>query len=188
MKLAAIARLREITSLTYDVATTIRRRLAQSETSVEGWESNDATAAVWELLRRGEFFGVTQASLQAARAGALSEVETQELEDEDLATEIAIVHAIHDTAGDVLEALAEFSAATRGDPDEVADLVDNAETADDIAREARFKLDVIDAAAAVRATVNEALTRMAAGLRQQDVDRDEAEQSIREIAFEEVHQ
>jgi hypothetical protein len=184
LKPAAIARLREITRLKYEAAGTIRRRLARSETEVEGWEANDGTAAVWELLRRGEFFRVTQASIQAVRAAALSEAETLDLDDEDLAAEIAIVHAIHDTAADVLEALAAFYAATRGDPDEVADLVDEGETADDIDREARFKLDVIDAAAAVRATVNEALTRMAAALRRQDVDRDEAEQSIRAIAFE----
>ena len=184
MKPAAITRLREITRLKYEAAGTIRRRLARSEAEVEGWDANDGTAAVWELLRRGEFFRVTQASIQAVRAEALSEAETRDLEDEDLAAEIVIVHAIHDTAGDVLEALAAFYAATRGDPDEVADLVDEGETAHDIEREARFKLDVIDAAAAVRATVNEALTRMAAALRRQDVDRDEAEQSIREIAFE----
>jgi hypothetical protein len=184
MKPTAIARLREITRLKYEAAGTIRRRLARSEEDVEGWEANDGTAAVWELLRRGEFFRVTQASIQAVRAEAIGEIETLDLDDEDRAAEIGIVHAIHDTGGDVLEALATFYAATRGDPDEVADLVDDAESTDDIEREARFKLDVIDAAAAVRATVNEALTRMAAALRRQDVDRDEAEQSIRAIAFE----
>ena len=184
MKPTAIARLREITRLKYEAAGTIRRRLAQSEAAVEGWEANDGTAAVWELLRHGEFFRVTQASIQAGRVEAVAEVETLDLEDEDRAAEIAIIHAIHDTAGDVLDALATFYAATRRDPDEVADLVDEGGSADDIEHEARFKLDVIDAAAAVRATVNEALTRMATALRRQDVDRDEAEQSIREIAFE----
>jgi hypothetical protein len=184
MKPAAIARLREITRLKYEAATTIRRRLARSEAEVDGWDQNDGSAAVWELLRRGEFFRVTQTSIEAARAKAISEVEAQDLEDEGIATERLIINAVHDTAGDVLDALAAFYEATRGDPDEVADLVNEPGSADDIEREARFKLDVIDAAAAVRATVDEALKRMAAALRRQDVDRDEAEQSIREMAFE----
>lgn len=184
MKPAAIARLREITRLKYEAATTIRRRLARSEAEVERWEENDGSAAVWELLRRGDGFGVTQASIAKACATAVREAAAQDVEDEDIAAEIVIVNAIHDTAGDVLDALAVFYEAARGDPDEVADVVDEAESADDIEREARFKLDVIDAAAAVRATVDEALKRMAAALRRQDVDRDEAEQSIREMAFE----
>jgi hypothetical protein len=184
MKPAAIARLREVTRIKYEAAGSIRRRLARSEAEVEGWEANDGSAAVWELLRRGEFFSVTQASIQAVRAKAISEAEAQDLQDEGIAAEIVIINAIHDAAGDVLDALAAFYAATRGDPDEVADLVDEPGSADDIDREARFKLDILDAAAAVRATVNNALTRMAAALRRQDVDRDEAEQSIRDIAFE----
>ena len=183
MKPAAIARLREITRLKYEAAASIRRRLARSEAEVEGWEANDGNAAVWELLRRGEFFSVAQASIETARAKAIRESEEQDLEDEGTAAERVIIHAIHDTAGDVLDALAAFYEATRGDPDEVADLVDEPGSADDIEREGRFKLDILDAAAAVRATVNEALTRMAAALRRQDVDRDEAEQSIRDLAF-----
>jgi hypothetical protein len=183
MKPAAIARLREITRLKYEAAASIRRRLARSEAEVEGWEANDGSAAVWELLRRGEFFSVTQASIQAACSKAIREAEEQVLEDEVIAAEIAIINAIHDTAGDVLDALAAFYEATRGDPDEVADLVDEPGSADDIEREGRFKLDILEAAAAVRGTVNEALTRMAAALRRQDVDRDEAEQSIRDLAF-----
>jgi hypothetical protein len=136
------------------------------------------------VLRRGEGFGVTQASIETARAKALREAEALDLEDEDIAAEIVVVNALHDTAGDVLDALAAFQEAARGDPDEVADLVDEAESADDVGREARLKLDLIDAAAAVRATVDVALTQMAAALRRQDLDRDEAEQSIRELAFE----
>lgn len=184
MKPAAIARLREITRLKYEAAGTIRRRLARSEADVEGWEENDGSAGVWEVLRRAEGYGVTHASIEKARAKALREAEALDAEDEDIAADIVIVNAIHDAAGDVLEVLAAFYEAARGDPDEVADLVDEAESADDLGREARFKLDLIDAAAAVRATVNEALTRMAAALRRQDIDRDEAEESIREMAFE----
>ena len=184
MKPAAIARLREITRLKFEAAASIRRRLARSEAEVEGWEANDGNAAVWELLRRGEFFSVTQASIQTIRSKVIREAEEQDLKDDGIAAEIAIIHAIHDAAGDVLDSLAAFYEATRGDPDEVADLVDEPGSADDIEREARFKLAILDAAAAVRATVNESLTRMAAALRRQDVDRDEAEQSIRAIAFE----
>lgn len=184
MKLAAIARLREITRLKYEAAGTIHRRLARSEAEVDGWEANDGSAGVWEVLRRGEGFGVTRASIAMACANAIREAEAQDAEDEDIAADIVVVHAIHDAAGDVLDALAAFQEAVRGDPDEVADLVDEAESASDIEREARFKLDILDAAAAVRATVNDALTRMAGALRRQDVDRDEAEQSIREMAFE----
>jgi hypothetical protein len=184
MKPAAIARLREITRLKYEAAGSIRRRLARSEAEIEGWDANDGSAAVWELLRRGEFFSVTQASIEAARAEAICEAEAQDLEDEHIAAERVVINAIHATAGDVLDALAAFYEATRGDPDEVVDLVDEPGSADDIEREARFKLDILDAAAAVRATVDEVLTRMASALRRQDVDRDEAEQSIRDFAFE----
>jgi hypothetical protein len=184
MKTAAIARLREITRLKYEAAGSIRRRLARSEAEVDGWEANDGNAAVWELLRRGEFFSVTQASIEAARAKAICEAEAQDVEDEGIAAEIVIINAIHHTAGGVLDALAAFYEATRGDPDEVADLVDEPGSADDIEREGRFKLDILDAAAAVRATLDGVLARMTAALRRQDVDRDEAEQSIRNIAFE----
>lgn len=184
MKSAAIARLREITRLKYEAATTIRGRLAQSEADVEGWDENDATAGVWELLRRGEGYGVTRGLIEKARAKAIREAEAQNVEHEDFAAEVAIVHAIHDAAGDVLEALTAFVEAARSDPDEVADLVDEAESANDLARKARVQLALIDAAAAVRATVHEALTRLAVDLCQQDTAPDEAEQAIREMAFE----
>jgi hypothetical protein len=120
---------------------------------------------------------------RAARAKAICEAEAQDLEDERIATEHVLINAIHDTAGDVPDALVAFNEATPGDPDEVADLVDEPGSADDIEREARFKLAILDAAAAVRVTVNEALTWMGAALRRQGVDRDEVEQSIRELAF-----
>ena len=184
MKLAAIALLREITRLKYEAAEAIRHRLTRREADVEGWAENDGTARVWEVLRRGEGYGVTRASIETARAKAVLLAETQALEDEDLGAEIVLVNAIYDTARDVLDALRPFYEATRGDPNEVAKLVHEVRSADDLRREARFKLGMLDAAADVRATLHEALTRISAALRDQGMDRHEAEQSIREMVFE----
>jgi hypothetical protein len=185
MKLAAITRLRTITRLTYEAAGTIRERLARSEAEVEGWEENDGTAVVWEVLRREKGYGVTQASIATARARALRESEALNLENEDLVAKVALLNAIYDTAVDVLAVLAAFDKAVRGDPDEVAELVDNAKSADEVAQQARFQLALIDGAAAVRATLDAAVTLIAEAVGAQDMDRDEAEEAIRAMAFEE---
>ena len=184
MKLAAITRLRTITSLKYEAAGTIRRRLDRSTAEVEGWEDNDGTAAVWEVLRRGKGYGVTLASIETARAKPLGDAESMDGANEDIAAERVMVNAIHETAVDVLAALAAFDQAARGDPDEVADLVDEAESADDLVREARFQLAMIDAAAAVRATFDAAITLIMATVSDHDLDQDEAEEAIRAMAFE----
>ena len=184
MKLADITRLRTITRLTYEVAGTIRQRLAQNEAEVRGWEENDGTAVVWEVLRRGKGYGVTQASLETARARALRESEALDLGDEDLAAKKVILTAVYDTARDVIDVLAALDTAARGDPDEVAELVDAAESAEDLGREARFQLALIDGAAAVRATVDAAFALIAETVGAQDMDRDEAEEAIRAMAFE----
>ena len=184
MKLAAITRLRTITRLTYEVAATIRHRFARSGAEVEGWEENDGTAVVWEVLRRGESFRVSLASLETARAKALREAEALDLGAEAIAARVVILNAIHDTAVDVLGALTAFDKAACGDPDEVAELVDAAASADAVAQQARFQLALIDAAAAVRATLDAAFMLIAEGVGAQDLDRDEAEQAIRAMAFE----
>src|SRR5512132_2654142 len=184
MKLAAITRLRTTTRLTYEAAGTIRERLARSETEVEGWEEHDGTGVVWEVLRREKGYGVTQASIATAPARALREAEALDLENEDLAARVAILNAIYDTAGDVLDVLAAFREAARGDPDEVADLVDAAASGDEVRREVRFQLALIDAAAAVRATLDAAVAVIAEAVGAQDLDRDEAEEAIRAMAFE----
>jgi hypothetical protein len=184
MKLAAITRLRTTTRRTYEAARTIRERLARSEAEVEGWEEHDGTAVVWEVLRREKGYGVTQASIATARARALRESEALDLGDEDLAAKVVILNAIYDTAGDVLNVLAAFEEAARGDPDEVADLVDDAESADEVGQQARFQLALIDAAAAVRATLDAAVTLIVETVGAQDVHRDEAEEAILAMAFE----
>ncbi len=184
MKLAAITRLRTITRLTYEAAGTIRARLARSEAEIKGWDDNDGTAVVWEVLRRENGYGVTQASIATARARALREAGALDLEDEDLAAEVEILNAIHDTASDILTVLAAFDTAASGDPDDVAELVDNAKSADEVAQQARFQLALIDAAAAVRATLDAAVAVIAEAVGAQDLDRDEAEEAIRAMAFE----
>ena len=184
MKLAAITRLRTRTRLTYEAAGTIRERLIRSEAGVEGWEENDGTAVVWEVLRRGKNFRVSLASIATARAKALHEAEALELEAEAIAARVVILNAIYDTAVDVLGVLTAFDKAACGDPDEVAELVDAAESAEDVGREARFQLALIEAAAAVRATLDAAVAVIAEAVGAQDMDRDEAEEAIRAMAFE----
>jgi hypothetical protein len=184
MKLAAITRLRTITRLTYEAAGTIRQRLTRSEAEIEGWKENDGTAVVWEVLRREKGFRVTQASIATARAKALREAEALDIEAEAVAARIVILNAIHDTAMDVLGALIALDKAACGDPDEVAELVDDTESADEVGREARFQLALIDAAAAVRATVDAAFTVIVEALGTQDMDRSVAEEAIRAMAFE----
>ena len=185
MKLAAITRFRTTTRLTYEAAGTIRARIARSEAEVEGWNEHDGPARVWEVLRRENGYGVTQASLATARAKALREAGALDLEDEALAAKVVILNAIYDTAGDVLAVLAAFDTAARGDPDEVAEFVDNAKSADEVAQQARFQLALIDGAAAVRATLDAAFTLIVETVGAQDLDRDEAEEAIRAMTFEE---
>lgn len=184
MKLAAIAHLRTITRRTFEAAGTIRGRLARSEAEVAGWEEHDGTAVVWEVLRGAKGYGVSQASLATARAKALRESEALDLRDEDLAAKGVFLNAIYDTAADVLDVLAALDTAPRGDSDEVAELVDGAESADAVGREARFQLALIDAAAAVRATLDAAFTLIAEAVGAQGLDRNEVEEAIRVMAFE----
>jgi hypothetical protein len=137
------------------------------------------------VLRRENGYGVTQASIATARARALREAGALDLEDEDLAAKVVILNAVYDTAVDVLAVLAAFDKVVRGDPDDVAELVDNAKSADEVAQQARFQLALIDGAAAVRATLDAAFTLIAEAVGAQDMDRDEAEEAIRAMAFEE---
>ena len=95
-----------------------------------------------------------------------------------------ILTAVYDTARDVIDVLAALDTAARGDPDEVAELVDAAENAEDLGREARFQLALIDGAAAVRTTLDAAFALIAETGGAPDMDRDEAEEAIRAMAFE----
>jgi hypothetical protein len=184
MKLADITRLRTSTRRTYEAAGAIRQRLARSEAEIEGWNEHDGTAVVWEVLRREKGFCVTQVSIETARARALREVHALDLETEVVAARVAVLDAIHDTAVDILGALTAFDKAACGDPDEVAELVDAAASADEVEREACLQLALIDGAAAVRATVDAAFTLIAETVGAQDLDRNEAEKAIRAMAFE----
>jgi hypothetical protein len=184
MKLAALIHLRELTRATYKAAGAIRQRLARNEAEIKGWDNRKATAEVWKVLRRGNGYGVTQALIETARAKAIGVAKALPLEDEYLTATLVIVNAIHDTAVDVLAALAAFQETAHGDPDEVAALVDEAKSADGLARTASFKDHRIHIAMLARGMFDVLLTGMEAALREQNMTREEAEKSLRVMVFE----
>jgi len=205
MNVAQLTAEREKTRILYEAAATIRRRLTKAAEDLDVWGENDGDSEVWTILWRGNGWGITAASLEAARADAHARAKEEvdegydfdepeepapapfvpapslghggglswaanvlavaaaaaraptpaEPEESEYVLELkaarAKVDALYDTAREILSTLA--SLPHDQDPEDVATLVDENETAPALEETGHDKLAYLDTAIDMRRTL-----------------------------------